>query len=68
MRALSSHPAGCGSVHLTLSGPDVEQMSPSELEAMAPRVAVFYRVTPRHKLAIVQVLGRARAGGEGGYY
>ncbi|CAM9580982.1 unnamed protein product, partial [Phaeothamnion confervicola] len=43
-------------VHRTLSGPEIERLSPGELESMIRDVAVFYRTSPRHKLAIVRAL------------
>eukprot|EP00752_Nemacystus_decipiens_P005424 g4916.t2 len=42
--------------HRTLSGAEIEQMSPSELEVFVHEVAVFYRTSPRHKLSIVKAL------------
>uniref|UniRef100_A0A6U0ZXV7 Cation-transporting P-type ATPase N-terminal domain-containing protein n=1 Tax=Rhizochromulina marina TaxID=1034831 RepID=A0A6U0ZXV7_9STRA len=42
--------------HLALSGSEVEQASAPELEEQISNVTVFYRTTPRHKLAIVQAL------------
>lgn len=34
----------------------MEYMSPQQLEVIIKRVAVFYRTSPRHKLAIVRAL------------
>ena len=39
-----------------LSGQEMEYMSPAQLEGVIQRVAVFYRTSPRHKLAIVRAL------------
>jgi len=39
-----------------LSGPEMEYMSAAQLESVIKRVAVFYRTSPRHKLAIVRAL------------
>ena len=49
-------PIGAG--HTALSGAELEAMSAPELEASLAGggVAVFYRTTPRHKLAIVRAL------------
>jgi P-type Ca2+ transporter type 2C len=38
-----------------LSGQEIETISQQQLEAIITRVAVFYRTSPRHKLAIVRV-------------
>lgn len=40
----------------TLSGQEMDQMSEVQLEKVANNVSVFYRVTPKHKLAIVKAL------------
>ena len=42
--------------HTTLSGLELEQLSGAELEDRIRDTAVFYRTSPRHKLAIVQAL------------
>eukprot|EP00903_Cladosiphon_okamuranus_P015918 g14703.t1 len=42
--------------HRTLSGAEIERMTPSELKAFVHEVAVFYRTSPRHKLSIVKAL------------
>ncbi|CAM9663245.1 unnamed protein product [Scytosiphon promiscuus] len=42
--------------HRTLSGAEIEHMSPAELEVFVHEVAVFYRTSPRHKLSIVKAL------------
>lgn len=39
-----------------LSGQEMEYMSAQQLESIIKRVAVFYRTSPRHKLAIVRAL------------
>lgn len=39
-----------------LSGDEIDKMSVHELENVAPKTAIFYRTTPRHKLAIVKAL------------
>ena len=39
-----------------LSGQEMEYMSAQQLESVIKRVAVFYRTSPRHKLAIVRAL------------
>lgn len=39
-----------------LSGNDMDQMSEIQLEKVINNVSVFYRVTPKHKLAIVKAL------------
>lgn len=39
-----------------LSGDEIDRMSIHELENMAPKTAIFYRTTPRHKLTIVKAL------------
>lgn len=38
-----------------LSGDQLESMSEAQLDQTIANVSVFYRVTPRHKLAIVKV-------------
>jgi len=43
-------------VDQTLSGSEMERMSAAQLESIIKRVAVFYRTSPRHKLAIVRAL------------
>jgi len=48
-----------GKGHLSLSGSAMEAMAACELEAVITQVSVFYRTSPRHKLAIVQALQRA---------
>ncbi|CAH2090819.1 unnamed protein product [Euphydryas editha] len=42
----------------SLSGEQLDSMSDDELDAMIDTVTVFYRVTPKHKLAIVKSLQR----------
>jgi len=39
-----------------MSGEEIEKISQAELEQMVPRIAVFYRTSPRHKLSIVKAL------------
>lgn len=39
-----------------LTGQELEQMTPAELEKRVPTVSVFARVSPEHKLKIVQAL------------
>jgi Ca2+-transporting ATPase len=39
---------------LVLSGVELDKLSPEELQSLAPRVAVYARVTAAHKLRIVQ--------------
>jgi len=39
-----------------VSGDEIDKMSIHELESIAPKTAIFYRTTPRHKLAIVKAL------------
>lgn len=39
-----------------LSGQEMDQMNEMQLEKMINSVSVFYRVTPKHKLAIVKAL------------
>ncbi len=43
-----------------LTGEDIERMSEHELSSAVERVAVFARVTPEHKLKIVQAYRRRR--------
>jgi len=38
-----------------LSGDQLETMTETQLDQVIDNVSVFYRVTPRHKLAIVKV-------------
>ena len=45
--------------HRAVSGAEVEALGPAGLEEGITSVAVFYRTTPRHKLAIVLALQRA---------
>ncbi|XP_055378481.1 calcium-transporting ATPase type 2C member 1 isoform X2 [Condylostylus longicornis] len=45
--------------HQTLSGLEMDQMSEMQLEKIINNVTVFYRVTPKHKLAIVKALQHA---------
>uniref|UniRef100_A0A0C9RCC7 Calcium-transporting ATPase n=1 Tax=Fopius arisanus TaxID=64838 RepID=A0A0C9RCC7_9HYME len=50
---------GLDTLHMKLmSGDEIEAISESELEQVIDNVSVFYRVTPRHKLAIVKALQR----------
>ncbi|KAI8123507.1 Calcium-transporting ATPase type 2C member 1 [Lucilia cuprina] len=44
--------------HQTLSGQEMDQMNEHQLDKVANNVSVFYRVSPRHKLAIVKSLQR----------
>ena len=37
-----------------LTGPEMEKLSPAELAERAPRVSVYARVTPAHKLQIIR--------------
>ena len=39
-----------------ISGHEMDQMSEMQLEKIINNVSVFYRVTPKHKLAIVKAL------------
>ncbi|WP_218014136.1 cation-translocating P-type ATPase [Rubellimicrobium roseum] len=41
-----------------VTGIEIERMSPAELEAIVDEVAVFARVSPEHKLRIVEALQR----------
>lgn len=41
-----------------LSGEQLDAMGDLELDATVPRTTVFYRVAPKHKLAIVKSLQR----------
>uniref|UniRef100_A0A1Q3F825 Calcium-transporting ATPase n=3 Tax=Culex tarsalis TaxID=7177 RepID=A0A1Q3F825_CULTA len=48
---------GLDIVHMqAMSGHDIDQMSELQLEKVINTVSVFYRVTPKHKLAIVKAL------------
>ena len=47
---------GIGSAHRVVTGAELEQMHPSELSAAAAEVSVFARVSPAHKLRIVDAL------------
>ncbi|XP_015110442.1 calcium-transporting ATPase type 2C member 1 isoform X2 [Diachasma alloeum] len=50
---------GLDTIHMKLmSGDEIEGISEPELEQVIDNVSVFYRVTPRHKLAIVKALQR----------
>lgn len=40
----------------TLSGQEMDQLNEVQLEKVVNNVSVFYRVTPKHKLAIVKAL------------
>lgn len=42
---------------MCVPGSELETMPMQQLEALIQRVAVFYRTSPRHKLAIVRVGG-----------
>lgn len=39
-----------------MSGEEIDKLSDTELMNMAPKVAIFYRTTPKHKLRIVSAL------------
>jgi P-type Ca2+ transporter type 2C len=39
-----------------LSGDEIDKMSSHELEIIVGKTAIFYRTTPRHKLAIIKAL------------
>jgi Ca2+-transporting ATPase len=41
---------------LSCVGYEIETLSSQQLEGLISRVAVFYRTSPRHKLAIVRAL------------
>jgi Ca2+-transporting ATPase len=43
-----------------ITGKDIERISDNELVKIVPNISVFARVTPSHKLKIVQVLKRRR--------
>jgi magnesium-transporting ATPase (P-type) len=45
----------CHANDLALSGEDIDQMNPTDLQHAVTRAAVFYRVSPKHKLIIVKV-------------
>jgi Ca2+-transporting ATPase len=47
---------GIGSSDRFLTGQELEQLSPEELEKQVDRVSVYARVSPQHKLDIVQAL------------
>lgn len=48
---------GLDTVHQqAISGHDIDQMNETQLEKIINSVSVFYRVTPKHKLAIVKAL------------
>lgn len=48
---------GLDTVHQqTLSGDEIDQLNEIQLEKIINNVSAFYRVTPRHKLAIVKAL------------
>ncbi|CAM9534611.1 unnamed protein product, partial [Heterosigma akashiwo] len=49
-----------------MSGNEVESMPRQTLLDSLDRVAVFYRVSPRHKLAIVRAFQAGRGGGDDG--
>jgi Ca2+-transporting ATPase len=40
--------------HTSLSGNEVDSLSPGELQALVSQTTVFYRTTPKHKLNIVR--------------
>ncbi|XP_023694777.1 calcium-transporting ATPase type 2C member 1 isoform X1 [Paramormyrops kingsleyae] len=40
----------------SLSGDEVDQMESQQLSLIVPRISVFYRASPRHKLKIVKAL------------
>lgn len=47
---------GLDTMHMeSLSGDSIEKMTEQQLAQVAPRISVFYRVTPRHKLCIIKV-------------
>lgn len=55
--SLTASKIGLDIVHMqALSGHDMDQMSDIQLEKVINTVSVFYRVTPKHKLAIVKAL------------
>lgn len=48
---------GLDTIHQqAISGHDIDQMNEMQLEKVINSVSVFYRVTPKHKLAIVKAL------------
>lgn len=48
---------GLDTIHQqTISGHDIDLMNEMQLEKIINNVTVFYRVTPKHKLAIVKAL------------
>lgn len=54
---LAAQLIGLDTVHQqAISGHDIDQMSEMQLEKVINSVSVFYRVTPKHKLAIVKAL------------
>jgi magnesium-transporting ATPase (P-type) len=39
-----------------LSGPELDSLAQEQLESLVKQVTVFYRATPKHKMAIVKAL------------
>ncbi|MEB3232847.1 MAG: cation-transporting P-type ATPase, partial [Leptolyngbyaceae bacterium] len=57
-RAIAQHLGIATSDDLFLTGPDLERLSPADLEEKVSHVSVYARVAPEHKLRIVQALQR----------
>lgn len=43
---------------LSISGEDLDHMSPNDLRHAVSQASIFYRVSPKHKLTIVKVSSR----------
>ena len=39
-----------------ISGTEIDRLSPTDLQSVVRSAAVFYRVTPKHKVRIVKAL------------
>lgn len=41
-------------LHRSMSGTEIDALTPEELQAVVSQVRIFYRVTPRHKMSIIE--------------
>lgn len=54
---ISAQMIGLDTIHgQALSGDQIDSMTEYQLDQVVHNVTVFYRVSPRHKLAIVKVI------------
>lgn len=58
-RAIAGRMAMIDPGDLVVTGPELDRMSDTDLDALLPRIRVFARVSPPHKLRVVRAFKRA---------